>query len=816
MSCLNLSNKKDNHLTGIKDMTTPCNLKPKLILLAILTAYAMPQMAMAADKAETLKLKKIDVISTTPLQGVGLTLDKIPASVQLVKGEDIKNQQSLTIADFMTQNLLGVSVNDTQNNPFQPDIVFRGFTASPLLGTPQGLSVFVDGVRVNEPFGDVVNWDLIPANAIAGVALIPGSNPVFGLNTLGGALSVQTKSGRTHQGGSIEALGGSWGRKAVSGEYGGVSKDGSVDYFFSGTSFRENGWRNASETDVRQVFGKIGWQNETSKMDLSYTGADNDMIGNGMIQGELMQSLGRKAINTSPDQTKNTMSFLNFNGSHWINDDTMLSANAYYRQSNRKTLNGDINDDYDSGTITHAAANALCLLGDSQSDELCNGALNRSNTKQKSYGMTAQLAFNQDLATKKNQLIVGAGYDQSKIKFSQTAEFGSLNAMRSVDGFGVAGSETQLHGTTDTWSLFATDTLSLNEFWHATLSGRYNHVKVDNKDQLIPIPDPIEADNKSLTSMHTFSRFNPAVGLNFTPNKDLTVYGSYNEGTRAPTSMELGCANPAQPCKLPNAMAGDPPLKQVVAKTFEAGMRGNLSENIRWSFATYRTENHDDIQFLNVGNALAANQAGYFDNVGKTRRVGLDSSLSGNINDFSWMVGYSFVNATYQNQFDLTNEVNSTSNGDVITVHKGDRLANIPQHQVKLRMQYEVTANWSVGSNITMFSDRYMRGNENNAHTANTGDPLFYQGSGKVAGYTVVNLDTKYNLGKGWSVFGKATNILDQEYSNGGMMGHSLLDPSNGSFTGQPTTTGYYMPGAPRAGWIGVRFDFDKPKSTAN
>jgi outer membrane receptor protein involved in Fe transport len=263
-------------------------------------------------------------------------------------------------------------------------------------------------------------------------------------------------------------------------------------------------------------------------------------------------------------------------------------------------------------------------------------------------------------------------------------------------------------------------------------------------------------------------------------------------------------------------MAGDPPLKQVVAKTFEAGMRGNLSENIRWSFATYRTENHDDIQFLNVGNALAANQAGYFDNVGKTRRVGLDSSLSGNINDFSWMVGYSFVNATYQNQFDLTNEVNSTSNGDVITVHKGDRLANIPQHQVKLRMQYEVTANWSVGSNITMFSDRYMRGNENNAHTANTGDPLFYQGSGKVAGYTVVNLDTKYNLGKGWSVFGKATNILDQEYSNGGMMGHSLLDPSNGSFTGQPTTTGYYMPGAPRAGWIGVRFDFDKPKSTAN
>lgn len=794
----------------------------KLILAAVIAVYALPYQAFADDKAASINLKKIDVISTTPLQGVGLTLDKIPASVQLVKGEDLKNQQSLTIADFMTQNLLGVSVNDTQNNPFQPDILFRGFTASPLLGTPQGLSVFVDGVRVNEPFGDVVNWDLIPANAIAGMSLIPGSNPVFGLNTLGGAISVQTKSGRTHQGGAVEALGGSWGRKAVSGEYGGVSKDGSVDYFFSATSFREDGWRNASETDVRQAFGKIGWQNETTKMDLSYTGADNDMIGNGLIQGDLMSSLGRKAINTSPDQTKNTMSFLNFNGSHWLNDDTMLSANAYYRQSNRKTLNGDINDDYDNtitGGSTVAGANALCIASETDPDVLeanCSGAKNRSNTKQKSYGMTAQLAFNQDLATKKNQLIVGAGYEQSKIKFSQTTEFGLLNIARSVDGLGVFSPDAavQLNGKTDTWSMFATDTLSLNEFWHATLSGRYNHVKVDNQDQLVAASQP-----DTLTGTHTFSRLNPALGLNFTPTKDLTVYGTYNEGARAPTSMELGCANPAFPCKLPNAMAGDPPLKQVVAKTFEAGLRGNLSENLRWSFAAYRTENHDDIQFL-TSSAVSASNAGYFSNVGKTRRVGLDTSLIGNVGDFSWSAGYSFVNATYQSEFDLLNQVNSasttnTTNNDVISVRKGDRLANIPQHQVKLRLQYEVTSNWSIGSNVTMFSNRFMRGNENNSHTENSGNADFYQGSGKIAGYTVVNLDTKYNLGKGWSVFGKASNIFDQKYSNGGMLGESFLNASNGSFTGTQSPAAYYMPGAPRAGWIGARFEFDKPKTAA-
>jgi outer membrane receptor protein involved in Fe transport len=177
-------------------------LQPKLIVVAILAAYAMPQAAWAESKAVV--LKKVEVVSTTPLAGVGLPLEQIPSNVQVVNGEAMQEQRSLTIADYMNNNLTGVSINETQNNPYQPDILFRGFTASPLLGTPQGLSVFQDGVRINEPFGDAVNWDLIPMNAIAGMNLMPGSNPIFGLNTLGGALSITTKNGRTHQGGGIE------------------------------------------------------------------------------------------------------------------------------------------------------------------------------------------------------------------------------------------------------------------------------------------------------------------------------------------------------------------------------------------------------------------------------------------------------------------------------------------------------------------------------------------------------------------------------------------------------------------------------------
>jgi outer membrane receptor protein involved in Fe transport len=799
--------------------SNPSNIKPKIILMAILTAYAVPQIAYAEDNSNAVDLGKIEVIGTTPLAGVGLPIEQIPSNVQVVKGKELQQQNSLSIADFMNNNLLGVSVNETQNNPYQPDILFRGFTASPLLGTPQGLSVFQDGVRVNEPFGDAVNWDLIPVNAIAGMNLMPGSNPVFGLNTLGGALSVQTKNGRTHQGGGIETSFGSWSRKTVAAEFGGVSADNSIDYFLAGNYFDEDGWRDHSPTEVKQVFGKLGWQNEASRLELSYTGADNDMIGNGLIQKELMEDFGRETINTKPDQTKNTLSFLNLNGSHWLNDDVQLSANTYYRKSKRKTLNGDINDDYDLlATGTVAGNDADCPLGTGDEDELCSGALNRSNTDQKGYGFNAQLAFNQPLLEKQNQLIVGLGYDYSRVKFNQSSEFGIVNASRGVDGIDVENDEAEvdLLGKTRSWGVFATDTLSLTNQLHLTLSGRYNHIKVKNTDKINPKGsledvdgDPLTPDEDvSLSGNHSFSRLNPAIGLSFTPTKDLSVYGSYNEGMRAPTSMELGCANPNVPCKLPNAMAGDPPLDEVVSKTFELGARGNLTSDVKWSAAVYRTENHDDIHFISTN---ATNGMGYFDNVGKTRRMGLDAGLSGAFGSFSWNAGYSYLKATYESDLELTNSLNSTSDGNAIQVNKGDRLANLPEHSLKLRLQLQATPNWSIGTNINTFSDVYIRGNENNKHRANDGDADHVQASGKIGGYTVVNLDTRYKFGdSGWQVFAKAINIFDKEYATGGMLGENWIE--DGVFAGDDEPSKMLMPGAPRAGWIGVRYDFGGKK----
>lgn len=780
--------------------------KLKLLATMVAGAFSTPYLASAgavggeADSSAQVRLKQIDVISTTPLPGIGLPVEQIPANIQNFDDEDLQKQNSVSIADYMSQNLVGVNANDNQNNPYQPDIQFRGFTASPLLGTPQGLSVFYDGVRVNEPFGDVVNWDLIPVNAIAGINLIPGSNPVFGLNTLGGALSIQTKSGLTHPGGAVEVYAGSWDRRAGSAEYGGALDNG-VDYFVSANSFREDGWRDFSPSDVRQIFAKVGWQNETSAVNLSFTGADNDLIGNGLAPADLLRTSGRESILTRPDQTKNTLAFFNLNGSHWFNDETMFSGNMYYRDADTDTLNGDGNDDL--GTFDPT----VCVPGADPEDaeDACSGAINRTSSKRTGYGFTGQLTFNQDFMQRNNQFIVGVGYDRGRTKFRQNTEFGLVNATRGIDGTGVFNElddQVILDGKNETWSLYATDTWSIDDMWHLTLSGRYNRTKVDNQDGINPIPDPDPTMNTSLTGTHRFNRFNPAVGLNFTPTQDFTVYGSYNEGSRAPTAIELGCANPAQPCKLPNAFAGDPPLDQVVAKTYEAGMRGRFSNGVRWSAAAYRTRNTNDILFV----ASNTTGEGYFQNFGETRRQGIETALFGQMDRFRWNIGYSLVHATYQSSEMLVSETNTAAVNDQIQIESGDRIPGIPLHQLKLRGEFAVTPKWSVGSNVIAFSDQYSRGNENNEH----------QGAGaKVSGYAVVNFDTRYHIGNGWQLFARVNNVFDREYNNAGLLGESLFN-ADGTFAGgDESTQAFYAPGAPRAGWIGVRWEFGGATKTS-
>ncbi len=816
-------------------------LQVKLSAVAILAAYAVPHAAWAENKAEAMELGKIEVVSTTPLAGMGVPVEQVPSNVQVVKGDAIQKQQSLGVADFMNQNMSGVNINEAQNNPYQPDVNFRGFTASPLVGTPQGLSVYQDGVRINEPFGDTVNWDLIPQNAISSMTLMPGSNPLFGLNTLGGALSVQTKSGEHYPGGGLQVLGGSFGRWAAEGEYGGKTANG-VSYFFAGNKFDENGWRDASPSDVLQGFAKLGWSNEKTDVDVSFSGADTDLTGNGYQAQTLMNTYGYDSIYTKPDNTQNKMTFINGKVSHWLSDEFLLTTNAYFRQNKTKTLNGDVNDEYEA---LWDACDGLSVRPDSCDNKYAKGVNNRSATTNKGYGGTAQLSW----VTDKNLLVTGASADYGRTHFTQTEQLAGLAANRGFDTArglinldSAINTENDLNGRNKTWSLFATDTFNVTQKLAFTASGRYNYTKVNLVDNWVLHKEATCIENsdgsvsiectdfgvggtQTLVSdaggdaggNHVFKRFNPAVGVAYAFTPELNSYLGYNEGSRAPSPIETGCADPLHPCLLPNAMAGDPPLQQVVAKTFEGGVRGKLGDT-RWSLGAYRAVNHNDLQFV----ASGTTGAGYFDNVGKTRRQGLDLAFNSKVGNFSWTAGYSLIDATYQDAFEIASQANSsrvsrTTNGvlrKVIDVSKGDKMAGIAKHQFKLRGVWQATPNWSIGSTGVAFSDQYARGNENNQHQA---DDVTYFGSGKVKGYAILNLDSRYDFNaSGWQLFAKVNNVFDRKYYSSGLLGENVFTDNNDFNAGNsPKKELFLAPGAPRAAWIGMRYDFGKPKGIA-
>jgi iron complex outermembrane receptor protein len=298
-----------------------------------------------------------------------------------------------------------------------------------------------------------------------------------------------------------------------------------------------------------------------------------------------------------------------------------------------------------------------------------------------------------------------------------------------------------------------------------------------------------------LNGEHTFARLNPALGINFKPSEHLTTYAAYNEGMRAPTPIELACADPVAPCKLPNNFLADPELKQVVSRTAETGLRGKMSHDSQWSAAIYRTELTDDIQFISSGGAAV--NVGFFQNVGKTRREGLELALSTKWNALKASIRYSYVNATFESRFAVNSPNNSTADANgAIQVRPGDRIPGIPQHSLKLRLQHDFGEQATLGANFIYSSSVFARGDENNQDV-----------SGRVPGYAVVNLDGRYRVAKGWELFARVANLFDKRYSNFGVLGQNFFTGPGRTFDGtNPINEQFRRPGVPRGAWAGLRY----------
>lgn len=797
----------------------------------------------------------VTVVETAPLPGVDVPIEKVPAPVQTATADEIERSKALDLSSFLTRRFNAVFANEIQNNPFQPDINYRGYTASPLLGTPQGLSVYMDGVRLNQPFGDVVSWDLIPRLAISTSTVMPGSNPLFGLNTLGGALALQTKTGANAPGTSVQAIYGSDVRRSIEFEHGG-SKAGGLNWYVAGNLFKEDGWRDDSPSDVRQIFGKFGWQRTHGEVFVSVAHADNSLNGNALQETGFLDR-DFTSVYTKPDITDHRSTFLNLTGRRSLNDRVSLSGNLYFRAIHTSTFNGDINEDsldqsvYQPSAAEQAAlaragytgfpasgANASntpfpfwrCIANGLLRDEpaeQCNGLINRSETSQHNGGGFGQLTTRHSFDSGMNQFTAGGGYERSGAGYVQSTELGYLNPDRSITGIGAfADGETggdvdgepfdtrvDLAGLIQTFSLYATDTLSFSPKWTVTLSGRYNRTTVRNRDAIRP-----GGGSTSLDGDHAFSRFNPAAGITFSPSRTVHVYGGYSEGSRAATSVELGCANPDRPCKLPNAMAGDPPLDQVVTRTWEGGARGTY-RRLNWNAGVFRSDNHDDILFVLSGQS----GFGYFTNFGQTRRQGLELGAHSQMGPVTLGTGYTFLAATYQSEETVNGQGNSTNDAaedgapgfeGSIRIVPGDHIPLIPRHLFKAYADVNLSSKLAIDVDLLAVSGSFARGNENNRHQP---DGTYYLGPGTIPGYAIVNVGSTYRMTRWMQFLAQVTNVFDTKYYTAGQLGPFGFTDT-GAFIARPLPAiggefplrqaTFYAPGAPVRAWVGTRFKF--------
>jgi outer membrane receptor protein involved in Fe transport len=730
------------------------------------------------------------VTATTPLHGSRLPLDHVPANVQSVTSDDLAGHHSLDLSAYLGEAAGSVHVNDVQGNPLQPDVQYRGFLASPLLGAPQGLSMYLDGVRLNEPFGDTINWDLIPTNAIRSVNVMPGSNPIFGLNTLGGALSLETKTGFSDPGAGGTLSYGSFGRKVARADAG-VHGD-RFALFAAADVLDEDGWRDFSPTRAEHAFLSGSYEGAGTTADLSLVAAGSDLTGNGPAPEQLLAT-DRRAIFTAPDRTQNQMFMAILRGERRLAPYVHLSATAYARTNLTRSVNGDQRAWTECATM----AGVLCATGDDGLQRpvvdgsgapvafstAYDGADNRTDTRQTSYGAAAQLAVEAPLGGRENHLFVGADAGQGRIRFRSQTTVASLDADRfAVDaGFLDPTSPIAVDSVVNDLGLYASDTFALRPDLFVVASGRFNLSSLSLQDQL----------GGALGGDHSFYRVNPAAGVSYQPRRWLGAYASYSESSRAPTAVELTCASPTDPCRLPNAFLADPPLAQVVARTVEAGVRGSVRRGaltLVYDVTVFRTVNANDILFITSGTVASQ---GYFANVGQTRRQGIEADLSGRRRlaggaRVEWSLHYTLTDATFETPFTALSATHPDAVNGAIDVPAGARIPSVPLHVAKAGAGFVSAFGLSAGVNVVADSSQYLRGDE-----ANLLAPL--------PGYVVVNARVGYQICAPLSVFALVDNVFDARYATFGVLGDAtgVLGPSY-------TSPRFIGPGAPRAAWLGV------------
>ena len=749
------------------------------------------------------------VVKATAIPGSEIDLDKVPGDVQTLSAADLSRNGSPSLTEALETQLASINVNDNLDDPFQPDVLYRGFEASPVLGTPQGLAVYQNGVRINEAFGDTVNWDLFPDFAINRVDVV-SSSPVYGLNALGAGISITMKNGFDFQGADGEVSGGSFGRRNLAVQYG--ANSGAFGLYVAARGLDESGWRLFSDSHLRQLYTALSARTGAMSLDLSYTRADNVLQGQGSAPVQEL-AISRSLVFTGPQNNVNGLDFVTLNGSLKATDTLSLQSVLYYRQYSQSVANGNTTSYLsctsaaDAGDlcqpdgltpVSNAAGQILPDISDGgtipigENDDEMIHAYGR--------GASLQATDSEALLGRANHFAAGATVDYAKLGFFSGTQVGLINPdllvlpsdllVDTPEGSPFGATPVSLEAFNKYYGLYMTDTLDLTSALSLTASGRYNIANIDLEDQR----------GTDLTGNNRFAHFNPAIGGTYKVLRTLTAYAGFSENDRTPDASEIECSNPLQPCLLPSNLAGDPPnLHQVVAHTFELGLRGTLPPSpalpgvLAWNLSVFRTNLYDDI----YGIATSVS-SGFFANIGSTRREGVDTGLKYERERWSAYFDYSYVDASFRSALTVPSPSNPFQDaaGNIL-VEPGDRLPGIPLHRLKTGLDFKILPRWSVGGSLIVVTDQYYFGDESNQLAP-------------MPGYHIIDLHTTYSINRHFEIFATIDNLLDSKYATYGI----LSDPTGIGAPGIPpnaVTNGpgvdnrFQSPAAPLALYGGFR-----------
>lgn len=778
----------------------------------VLSSAALASAPAELDASPSSQVPTVTVIGTTPVPGATIDIDKVPSNVESLSTAALTQGGPASLLGALQGRLGSITLNDTLADPFQPDLYYRGFAASAVLGTPQGLAVYQNGVRINEAFGDAVNWDLIPDIAISRLDLVSAS-PVYGLNALGGAATLTMKDGFNYKGGELELSGGSFHQRNASAQFG--MNNGRLGFYAAGRILNEDGWRFSAHDRVRQFYTALSGHTDSATFNLAYTHANNSLYGPGAAPVQSL-ALDSRNIFTAPQSNLNRLDFVTLDASYTLADDLSIQSVLYHRDYRQSVTNGNTSNytactpDDTQGLLCQAdGITPLTSTTGTPIPDISNGGATTigendfETIHSRGLGGSLQLHGTQSLGNHGNQFTAGASVDSAHVNFSSGAQLGVLSPQLVVlpsdlfvdtaEGSAFSATPVVLKATNRYYGFFATDTFDATSALTFTISARYNVAQINLYDQRGP----------NLNGSNRYAHFNPAFGATYKVSSWMTAYGGYSKTNRAPTASEIECSDPLLPCLLPANLAGDPPtLKQVIADTYEAGLRGRVAVTsasegtFRWDVGAFRTTLHDDIY------AIATSLSnGFFQNIGSTRRQGAQVALT-----FTWAKGqaylnYSYVEATFESAFKVSSPSNpqQDTNGD-IQITAGDRLPGIPQHRLKGGVDYELLRNWTIGGTCAYLSSQFYRGDESNQNP-----PL--------PGYAVLGLHTSFQFRKQSELFLTVQNLFDRRYATYGL----YSDPTGVGAPGIPADANsndpgvdnrFQNPAAPRSVFGGVRIAF--------